>query len=84
MDKIQFIYGLFFLISPIVLLVILDEAPKHIELIECYDKYGNEIIGVDCEKLSYDDNWLQILSELAILSVFIMFMGVMLIVLSIV
>ncbi|KKK60627.1 hypothetical protein LCGC14_3022490 [marine sediment metagenome] len=82
MNKLQFICGLLLVISPIILLGFLGEAPKHIELTECYDRYGNEIIGVDCEELRYNSELLQLFSELAILSVFIMLMGIMLIVIS--
>jgi hypothetical protein len=40
--------GLFFIITTMLTIFLHGETKK--EIVDCYDKYGNKIIGVTCDK----------------------------------
>ena len=42
------IIGTILFVNFIIHLILLGTTPTHIEVVECYDKCGNEIINVNC------------------------------------
>lgn len=57
------ILGFLILIFPLIILMLEDDN-KHTILIKCYDRYSNEIIGLDCEDEVFDSELANILIEL--------------------
>ncbi len=72
------IVGILFFIIPISIMLI-EGGNTHTILVECYDRYSNEIIGLDCEDEVYDSELVQTLVDfvptLALLGFFLIFMG---------
>ncbi len=48
------------MVVPLIIMVIIG-ADTHTEIIECYDKYGNMIIGMVCEDEVYNDEFTDVL-----------------------
>lgn len=78
----MFVMGiLMFFIAP-VFWTILGMSPTHIENVECYDRWNNEIIGVTCEEEVYNDKYAQIISEYIEFTFFPIIFGLMILVLA--
>jgi len=58
------IVGILFFIIPITIILI-ESGDTHTILVECYDRYSNEIIGVDCEDEVYNNELVQVLANFA-------------------
>lgn len=57
MNKLTLIGGLL-IIPMIIIIMILSTANIHEEIVKCYDKHNNEIIGVDCYGDKYDKEFM--------------------------
>ncbi len=72
------IVGILIFVVPIGIILI-EGQNTHTILVECYDRYSNEIIGVDCEDEVYDSELVQVLAEytptLSILGISLIFFG---------
>ena len=75
------IVGILIFIVPISIILI-EGGNTHTIIMECYDRYFNEIIGLDCEDEVYDSELVQTLANFAptlvILGFGLMFIGMVL------
>ncbi len=64
------IVGILIFVVPIGIILI-GSGDTHTILVECYDRYSNEIIGVTCEDEVYDSELIQVLADFA--PIFVLF-----------
>ncbi len=54
-----FLIGILLIILSLAPALIVSLSETHIEEVECYDKYGNEILDVTCEEKVYNNEFVQ-------------------------
>ena len=84
MNKIKILFGVLLLCLGPILIGIMASGDTHINIVKCYDRFNNEIIGLDCEEKVYTNSNIELMSEFSILFVFMAFIGIAFIILGVI